>query len=122
MSGNNYFFELLEYFQNSADSLGVEANKMGIFSNTSDVGDSRENMLFTFINNHIPIRCRVIKGGFVFDSNGDKSRQVDLIVTSDSTFQFKQSENNTKEKSFNCVEGCLAVISVKSYLNKKELF
>ncbi len=42
------------------------------------------------------------------------------MVCNDQTFQFKQSGDN-KTKSFNCVEGCYAVISVKSFLNKNAL-
>ena len=42
------------------------------------------------------------------------------MICNDQTFQFKQSQDN-KTKSFNCIEGCFAVISVKSYLNKQSL-
>ena len=63
----------------------------------------------------------MINGGFIFDSTGSKSRQIDLMVCNDQTFQFKKSGNDNKIKSFNCVEGCFAVISVKSFLNKVAL-
>jgi hypothetical protein len=117
----NFFLELLEYFQNHADALGSEAKGDRIYPNKGDIGSERENNLFDFINNHIPFRCKVIKGGFIFDSNGNESNQIDLIVTNDLTFQFRKSESSLKRKSFNCIEGCYAAISVKSYLNKKEL-
>jgi len=42
------------------------------------------------------------------------------MICNDQTFQFKQSQDN-KTKSFNCVEGCFVVISVKSFLNKQSL-
>jgi hypothetical protein len=117
----NFFLELLEYFQNRADTLASEARGDRIYPNKPDSGSERENDLFTFLNNHIPFRCKVIKGGFIFDSNGNESNQIDLIITNDLTLQFRKSENISKEKSFNCIEGCYAAISVKSYLNKKEL-
>ena len=113
--------ELLEYFQNRADVLENEAKGERIFPNTGDSGSERENHLFDFLNNHIPFRCRVIKGGFIFDSNGNESNQIDLIVTNDLTFQFRKSESNSKQKSFNCIEGCYAAISVKSNLDKDGL-
>jgi hypothetical protein len=116
----NFLPELIEYFQNKADAMGTEAKGDRIFPNTSDSGSERENDLFSFINNHIPIRCKIIKGGFIFDCNVNQSNQIDLIVTNDLTFQFKKSENNLT-KSFNCIEGCYAVISVKTYLKKDEL-
>jgi len=101
---NNFFVGLIEYY------------------NKSDIGTLREDLLFDFLESHIPTRCNVIKGGFVFDSTGSKSSQIDLMVCNDQTFQFKKSgDNNNKTKSFNCVEGCYAVISVKSYLNKAAL-
>jgi hypothetical protein len=56
-----------------------------------------------------------------FDSRGSRSRQIDLMVCNDQKFQFKKSQNDKKTKSFNCVEGCYAVISVKSFLNKSAL-
>jgi hypothetical protein len=113
--------ELLEYFQNRADALESEAKSDRIYPNTGDIGSERENNLFDFINNHIPFRCKILKGGFIFDFNGNQSKQIDLIVTNDLTFQFRKSESYSKQKSFNCIEGCYAAISVKSYLNKNEL-
>jgi hypothetical protein len=117
----NFFSELIEYFQNRADALESEAKGDKIFPNRGDSGSERENDLLTFIDNHIPFRCKIIKGGFIFDANGDQSNQIDLIITNDLTFQFRKSQSNSIEKSFNCIEGCYAAISVKSYLNKNEL-
>jgi uncharacterized protein DUF6602 len=116
----DFFLALLDHFQDCANTLASEARGDRIFPNTSDSGSERENDLFKFLNNHIPFRCKVIKGGFIFDSNGNESDQIDLIITNDLTLQFRKSEND-KEKSFNCIEGCYAAISVKSYLNKEGL-
>jgi len=62
-----------------------------------------------------------MKGGFVFDSLGNKSNQIDIIITNDQTLQFKETSED-KTRQFNCVEGCYAVISVKSRLDKRELY
>jgi hypothetical protein len=115
------FQELGEYFQNEADGLIVEANRAGIFSNKADLGTAREDILLKFLSRHMPKRCDIIKGGFLFSANGIKSRQIDLIVTNDLTMQFKQFDNEKLAKSFNWVEGCYCAISVKTFLDKDSL-
>jgi hypothetical protein len=117
-SNSNFFVDLIKYFEDQANNIQTQALRAGIFSNKSDIGTIREDILFDFLSSHIPARCNVIKGGFVFDSLGNKLRQIDLMNCNDQTFQFKQSQDN-KTKSFNCIEGCFAVISVKSFLNKQ---
>ena len=118
---SNFFVELIEYYKNKANSIQSLAREAAIHDNKSDIGTLREDLLFDFLESHIPTRCNVIKGEFIFDSTGSKSSQIDLMVCNDQTFQFKQSGDNNKTKSFNCVEGCYAVISVKSFLNKAAL-
>ena len=108
---------LLDYFQNITDLLDKEKDISGIFPNNPDAGSTREDLLANFLNNHLPKRCEVTKGGFVFDSLGKESKQIDLIVTHDTTLQFRHNH-----KAFNYIEGILATISVKSGLDKKELF
>jgi hypothetical protein len=120
-SNSNFFVDLINYYRNKAKSLQSVALEARIHDNKGDIGTLREDLLFDFLEAHIPTRCNVIKGGFVFDSTGSRSRQIDLMVCNDQTFQFKKSGNDNKTKSFNCVEGCYAVISVKSFLNKDAL-
>jgi hypothetical protein len=117
----NFFIDLIEYYNDKANTIQSQAREASIHDNKSDIGTLREDYLFDFLETHIPTRCNVIKGGFVFDSTGSKSSQIDLMVCNDQTFQFKKSGYDNKTKSFNCVEGCYAVISVKSYLNKLSL-
>lgn len=111
------FERLTGYFQEVANVLAGEKSASSIFPNTSDTGMVREKVLKNFLNNHLPKRCEVINGGFVFDNQGHESNQLDIIVTNDLTLQFKHHN-----KSFNCIEGCNAVISVKSNLDKQQLF
>ena len=115
----NFFIDLIEYYNDQADSIQSLAKIPSIHDNRSDIGTLREDLLFDFLETHIPTRCNVPKGGFVFDSTGSKSSQIDLMICNDQTFQFRMSGDNNKTKSFNCVEGCYAVISVKSFLNKE---
>jgi len=62
-----------------------------------------------------------IPRGFLFDSNGNKSNQIDLIITNDSTLQLRVSVNQNS-KMHTCLEGCLCSISIKTNLIKNELF
>lgn len=79
---SNFFIDLVNYFTNQGNKLQSQAKEASIFDNKGDVGTTREDILFNFLQAHIPARCNIIKGGFVFDSMGNKSRQIDLLVVS----------------------------------------
>jgi hypothetical protein len=111
----------LEYFSHKALGIDHQAEEMKIYDNTVDKGEEREKILLTFLKEHLPKRCEIMRGGYIFDHIGNRSNQIDLIVTSEFTLQF-QKLGATESKSFNCTEGTIAVASVKSFLNKKELF
>jgi hypothetical protein len=119
---SNVFNRLLEYFQSQADSLDAKAAASSIFENRPDIGTEREEILLEFIAEHLSTRCRIRKGGYIFDSSGKESKQIDLIITNDLTLQFTKSLVNAFQKSFNCIEGCYCAISVKSMLDKRALY
>jgi len=123
ISQNSNAYELVrDYFQNISESLQSEKSASKIFSNTSDAGLIREDILKEFLSLHLPKRCDIIKGGFIFDAEENMSKQLDLIVTNDLTLQFKQFSNaQSSGKSFNCIEGASCAISVKTQLDKKGL-
>jgi hypothetical protein len=112
--------EIVSYFANKADKLEVEALGSKFFDNPGDRGNDREDILRGFLGDHLPKRCEVIKGGYVFNEFGNRSKQIDLIVTNDNTIRFDQTHGKHTGKSFNTVEGTLAAISVKSTLDKRE--
>jgi hypothetical protein len=117
-----FFNRLRDYFQNIADVLAGDKAASSIFPNPVDAGTSREDILFDFLIRHVPARCEVIKGGFIFNSDGNESKQIDILVTNDLTLQFRQFDKGGQQgKSFNCIEGCYAAISVKTMLDKKNL-
>ncbi len=116
------FERLRDYFQGIADGLADDKSASKVFQNPTDAGISREDLLAGFLTAHLPKRCEVIKGGFIFDSEGNESRQIDLIITNDLTLQFKQFDKpGLLGKSFNCVEGCYCAISVKTRLDGPSL-
>jgi hypothetical protein len=114
--------KLLLYYQGCADELEVKAKKAGFFQNNPDAGGKREATLADFLDRHLPRRCRVNVGGYIFDSFGNESKQVDIFVANDLSLQFIVDRDNRFEKQFNCIEGCYAVISVKTMLNETELY
>lgn len=69
-------------FRNQADKLDRE--KETILENRPNIGDLREDTLLDFLKRHLPKRCVPVKGGFVFDHNGNRSSQIDIIITNDS--------------------------------------
>ncbi len=114
--------DIVDYFASKADSLEAEALSAKIFDNPVDKGDVRESILLEFLDDHLPKRCGAIRGGFVFNQFGNRSKQIDLIVTTDSNIQFKRTYGKHETKSFTSIEGVLAAISIKSTLDKKEFF
>ena len=117
------FGRLRDYFQGIADGLGSDRTASRIFPNNPDAGSTREDVLLSFLSQHAPARCHAVRGGFIFDSEGRGSRQIDLIVTNDLTLQFRRFDDRSNPgKSFNVIEGCYAAISVKTGLSRGELF
>ena len=108
-----------QYFQGWADRLAAQRDSHGIFANKGDAGTAREDALASFIKTHLPLRCRISKGGFIFDYTGNESKQLDLIITNDLSLQFEDRDSG---KSFSIVEGAYCAISVKTSLNKRELY
>src|SRR5436309_1734663 len=95
------FERVRDYYQGIADTFQAVKTSSSVLRNATDAGDAREDKFMQFLRNHLPTRCQVIKGGFIFDSTGKESSQIDLIITHDLTIQFKQFSTNQKEgKSF----------------------
>lgn len=74
-----------------------------------------------FLRLHAPSKCNVFFGGFLFGGDGSESSQLDVIVTTDTTPRFNFYNSDGSGKSFAPVEGTLAVASIKSFLDKREL-
>lgn len=110
------------YFQGIADDITNAEQISAIYPNASDVGDIRENILKSFLIQHLPARCSVTKGGFIFDSLNNESKQMDIIVTHDAALNFAYFDRaDSQNKKFQNVEGCLAAVTVKSTLEKDAL-
>lgn len=117
-----FFDRLRSYYTKVAEVLRGEADAASVFANTTDIGMSRELAYAEFLNQHAPSKCNVFLGGFLFDDDGVESKQLDIIVTTDTAPRFNFHNKDGSGKSFSPVEGTLGVVSVKSTLNRAELF
>lgn len=117
----NFFERLREYYLKVAEVLRGEADAASIFPNTTDIGMSREGVYVDFLRWHVPSKCNVFLGGFLFDEEGAESHQLDVIITTDTTPRYDFHNRDGSGKSFSPVEGTLGVASIKSRLDKKQL-
>jgi hypothetical protein len=117
------FFERLRtYYDKIAEILRGEADAASIFPNTSDIGFAKELIYAEFLKQHAPSKCNVFLGGFLFGENGDESKQLDVIISTDTAPRFDFHNAQGTGKSFGPVDGCLGVASLKSTLDKAQLF
>ncbi len=118
----NFYHRLRDYYLDVARVLRGEASAGSIFPNSTDVGQSRELVYAEFLRQHAPSKCNVFLGGFLFGMDGSESKQLDVLITTDTTPRFNFLIQDGAGKSFSCVEGTLGAVSIKSTLDKKELF
>lgn len=116
-----FFKRLRSYFETVAAVLRGEADAAAVFPNSSNVGAARERVYAEFLRHHAPSKCNVLLGGFLFDDDGAESKQLDIIVTTDTAPQFNFHNRDGAGPSFSPVEGTLAVVSIKSTLDKAQL-
>jgi hypothetical protein len=116
-----FYDRLRVYYTKVGSVLRGEADGASIFPNTTDIGMSREKVYAEFLKMHLPSSCNVSLGGFLFNLDGQESEQIDIIVTNDVSPRFNFYNPDGQGKAFSCIEGCIAVVSVKSTLDSKEL-
>ena len=116
-----FYSRLQEYFSQIGKVLKGEADSASIFPNATDIGMSREKIYSEILKLHLPSSCNVVHGGFVFDLDGNESKQIDLIVSNDKSLRFDFHNKDNSGKSFACIDGCIAVASIKSKLDSREL-
>lgn len=116
----DFYKRLRDYYQDVAEGLRADASRARILPNGSDRGSIRESAYAQFLKRHIPSMCNIDYGGFVFADDGEESKQIDIIITSDTCHRFSLPDGGL-QKSFAHIEGTLGVVSVKSTLNRDEL-
>ena len=112
------FGELADYFEAVSSQLEGDARQAKLLENAAVVGGVREEVYRRFLERHLPKSCEVFRGGYVFNFEGRRSRQTDVIVTSGLTPRFEMGSGGP---AIAPVEGAACVAETKSYLNKAEL-
>lgn len=118
----DFYGRLHSYFLEVGKVLRNEASVATIFPNPTDRGMSRENIYAKVLQDHLPPVCNIKLGGFVFGLDGSESKQIDLIISNNNSIQFNHLLTSIGGKTFSCIEGCIGVASIKSTLDRKELF
>lgn len=117
----NFVDRFRGYLEATVRTLIEEEGAAAVFSNTTDIGQSKEAKIRDLLRLHIPRSAHIDLGGFLFDLDGNESKQLDLLITDSASMRFDFHNRDGGGKSFACVDGCLAVISSKSTLNSAEL-
>ncbi|MCL4363739.1 hypothetical protein M1328_00705 [Patescibacteria group bacterium] len=116
MPTQNVLDNLKQYFITQAvniDNNYVSSNPTG---HPTDTGENREDLLVAFLNNHLPAKYEALKGGKIFDSNGNISEQVDVLIYDKNTPQLKE-----RVRTLYMSEGVGAAIEVKPNLDNSAL-
>ncbi len=116
-----FYKRLKDYFLEVAKAMQTEAKIASIYPNPSDIGSHREMIFANFLRNHSPSKSNVFLGGYLFGENGSESKQLDVIITTDTAPRFDYLKKDINGKTFVPVDGCLGVASIKSKLDKKEI-
>lgn len=117
----DFYQRLRDYYQRVAEVLRGEAEAASVFPNSGNVGTARERLYERLLRFHAPSKCNVFLGGFLFDEHGNESKQLDVLVTTDTCPRFNFHNQDGSGPAFSPVEGTIAVASIKSTLDKKEL-
>jgi hypothetical protein len=108
---------LRTYFNGIANTLASRAETAGVFSGRGDIGRCREIVAEEFFRKHLPPRFTVGLGGEIFGLPDKRSGQIDLIVNHDMSASFHENS------LLRCpVESVIAAVTVKSKLDKHQLF
>ena len=115
---SNVFPDMARYFQSIVGQLTNEARQAGLLQNPTAIGTGREEIYRRILERHLPSTCEVFRGGYVFNVQGNRSKQIDVIATSGLAPRFEMVPN---QQAIAPLEGTIAVAEVKSKLNGREL-
>lgn len=116
MTNLNVLDNLKQYFIAQASNMQNDFISSNPTGHPTDTGENREELLVNFLNNHLPAKYEALKGGKIFDSNGNVSEQVDIIVYDKNTPQLKE-----RARTLFMSEGVGAAIEIKPNIDKSSL-
>ena len=112
------YYDLAKHFERIATELKAQALQSSILGNSSGVGTDREEVYRGFLERHLPKNCDAFLGGYVFDMEGIKSKQIDIIVTAGPTPRFLLADEG---RHIAPLEGTIATIESKTMLDSAAL-
>jgi len=84
-----------------------------LLENANCLGEETEKIFIEFLKANLPGDVRVFRGGHIYDYEGNRSAQIDIIVTTPDALGFCPSE--TEHGKYNAlIDHVVAAISVKS--------
>ncbi len=110
--------DMARYFAAVSEELKGEARQAALLENASVVGGDREEVFRRFLERHLPKGCEVFRGGYVFNIEGHRSRQTDVIVTAGLSPRFEMGSGHL---AIAPIEGTACIAEVKSRLTTAEL-
>lgn len=113
------FARLKAHYSSVAEDLISQAKQAGLLENTTAVGTEREELYRDFLERHVPKQCDVFLGGYIFDMEGNQSKQIDVIVTGGNTPRFRLPGG---KRFIAPLEGTIAVAEIKSRLDQARLY
>ncbi len=112
------FTKISNYFESACRAMRNEREaKKSLLDNPADIGQTVETIYLDFLKQHIPAVCDVLQGGYVFDVEGCRSHQMDIIVHSGNAYRFRDSSG----LACATLEGTVANIEVTSYLDRRKI-
>ena len=107
-------FKVPELIQSAAEQMGA-ALRQKLIPHSGELGTGREEIIREFLRGYLPKRFGV-STGFVFDSHGNVSRQIDVIINDN--LMAPQFEAIGGKKFFPC-ESVVCVGAIKSSLTSR---
>ncbi len=107
-------FRIPELIQSAAEQMGA-ALRQKLIPHAGELGTGREEVIREFLREYLPKRFGV-STGFVFDSHGNVSRQIDVIINDN--LMAPQFEAIGGKKFFPC-ESVVCVGEIKSSLSSR---
>ena len=108
------FSKISDYFEATCRAMVHQRQgQRRLLDNSADIGGSVEDIYRGFLSQHVPAVCDTLQGGYVFDIEGRRSRQMDIIVHSGNTHRFKDDSG----QACATLEGTVADVEITSYLN-----
>ena len=112
------FAKIRDYFRSECIAmLSQRQGKRRLLDNPADIGQAVEDIYLGFLEQQVPATCDLLKGGYVFDVEGYRSRQMDIFVHSGNTHRFRDSSRQACAS----LEGTVAAIEVTSFLDKRKI-